>query len=319
MKQKCRLPWVNLKLLFWKVGTRFCLTLSVNIPPLLFPPHRPRRSPARTASAVSHLATVWGSFTIHEFAHRRFWFSFLPVVPHSARCQPTGRPEWAGRGLITSLRFSSSHVFVSLFISFSAEEKKLDFSWCQSLSRKHTLLDSGSAEKWEDQCTVGNVSLRTKASSVWQIKSYLWKSNWRSAACNSFHTRRWLLRVFCSFSANQVHTFALVTHPNELQVPPEAHMSDIQSRLPFTGTASFSSSPRGNVLSVGSRVIFWIRATDFDCTSKQPVIAANTVYLVMQKQHFTWCEDYSKEKNVAVYKEKKKLEIFQNNIESENI
>lgn len=126
-----------------------------------------------------------------------------------------------------------------LFFIYLFSFENMNFSSCQSLSRKHTLLDSDSAEEREDQCTVKNVSLWTKAPSVWQIKSYLWKK--KKISCLPFFSRPLgYLYVFCSFSANQVPTFALVTHLNELQVPPEAHMSDIQSRLPFTGTASFS-------------------------------------------------------------------------------
>lgn len=136
--------------------------------------------------------------------------------------------------------FYASHIFVFIYL-FIFENMS-----CQSLSRKHTLLES--TQEREDQCTVENVSLQTKAPSVWQIKSYLWKKN--KKRCLPFFFSRPLdyLYVFCSFSANQVATFALVTHPNELQVPPEAHMSDIQSRLQFTGTVSFSCSPWGNIL-----------------------------------------------------------------------
>lgn len=76
--------------------------------------------------------------------------------------------------------------------------------------------------------------LQTKALSVWQIKTYLWK--WRgcfvffkcliSYSLNSFTVKHYILirDVFfippSSLSVNQVSTSALVTHVDELRGPP---------------------------------------------------------------------------------------------------
>lgn len=92
------------------------------------------------------------------------------------------------------------------------------------------LLGSGSRRSGRISVQSKNVSLRTKALSVWQIKNHTCESG-----CFAFFSRPLdYLDVFRSFSANQVPTFALVTHPNKLRVPPEAHVSAAQSRLPLT-------------------------------------------------------------------------------------
>lgn len=67
----------------------------------------------------------------------------------------------------------------------------MNFGWCQSLSRKHTLLDSGSAEERENQCTVKDVLLRAKASFSLTNKIIpIEKHN--ISHLDSFHTR-WII------------------------------------------------------------------------------------------------------------------------------
>lgn len=92
------------------------------------------------------------------------------------------------------------------------------------------------AEGSEELCTVKKkkMLLQTKALSVWQIKTYLWK--WRgcfvffkcliSYSFNSFSVKHYILiRVVffippSSLSVGQASTSALVTHVDELRGPP---------------------------------------------------------------------------------------------------
>lgn len=174
----------NYKLVFGWVGTQFCFRLCEHLPTLLFSSPSAMKMPGSDGSCGCqppssrwrrcHDSWVWTAKRIRD-AHSRILFSrnAFRFVLKKGVVQQVGQSEQE----VDSSHHCVSLLLTCLLILLIYFSEKMNFSWCQLLSRKHTLLDSGSVEKREDQCTVKNVSLRTKAPSVWQIKSYLWIKN----------------------------------------------------------------------------------------------------------------------------------------------